>query len=186
MELLFLFWIFFKVGLFTVGGGLAAIPLIQAEVISREWLTQLQFADMIAVSESTPGPIGVNIATYVGYSQFGAIGSVVATIGIVMPSVIIIILIAKLVKRFRDHHIVEGIFTGLRPAVTGLILGAAASISLIALFNKDLYDSTGKVIDFINLPAVIMFFVFLFMTNKWKHHPIYYIVIAGIIGIFIF
>lgn len=186
MELLYLFWIFFKVGLFTVGGGLAAIPLIQSEVISRGWLSQADFADMIAVSESTPGPIGVNIATYVGYSMYGPVGSVIATLGIVLPSVIIIILIATLVKRYRDHHIVEGIFEGLRPAVTGLILGAAASISWIALFHPEALQSRTSLLDIINIPAFIMFFIFLFLTNKWKHHPIYYIVAAGVIGVFVF
>ena len=93
MEYLILFWVFFKVGLFTVGGGLAAIPLLQAEILTRGWLTTLQFADMIAVSESTPGPIGINVATYVGYSQYGVLGSIIATIGLVTPSIIIIMLI---------------------------------------------------------------------------------------------
>jgi chromate transporter len=186
MELLYMFWIFFKVGLFTVGGGLAAIPLLQVEVLNEGWLTKAEFADMIAVSESTPGPIGVNIATYVGYSQFGPLGSIVATLGIVMPSVIIIILIAHFVKRFRDHHIVEGIFTGLRPAVTGLILGAAAVIATIALFNYDTYLVTSKLIDLFNIPALIMFVGFMVLTKFTKFHPIYYIVLAGIIGIFVF
>lgn len=186
MELLYMFWVFFKVGLFTVGGGLAAIPLLQVEVLNEGWLTNSEFADMIAVSESTPGPIGVNIATYVGYSQFGPIGSIVATMGIVLPSVIIIILIAQFVKRFRDHKIVEGIFTGLRPAVTGLILGAAGVISMIALFTYDKYEVTNKVIDIFNIPALIMFAIFMVATRVTKYHPLYYIIAAGVIGIFVF
>ncbi len=186
IELLQMFWIFFKVGLFTIGGGLAAIPLIQTEVINRGWLTQAEFADMIAVSESTPGPIGVNVATYVGYSQLGPIGSIIATMGIVMPSLIIIMLIARFILKFKENKYIEGVFVGLRPAVTGLILGAAASISFIAMFRYDMFLETGSIMDLINIPAFIMFGVFMFLTNKWKHHPIYYIVLAGIVGMIVF
>jgi len=186
MEYLYLYWIFFKVGLFTIGGGLAAIPLLQDEVIKRAWLTNLQFADMIAVSESTPGPIGVNVATYVGYSQYGILGSIIATIGLVTPSVIIIILIAKFVMHYRDHKVVDGVFYGLRPAVTGLILAAASSIAVISLIDIDLFKSTNNIIDLFNFKALAMFAVFLYATNKWKHHPIFYIALAGVIGIIIF
>ncbi len=186
MEYIYLFLIFFKVGIFTIGGGLAAIPLLQEEVLTRGWLTNLQFADMIAVSESTPGPIGVNIATYVGYSQYGILGSIIATLGLVTPSIIIIMLIAKFVMHYRDNKYVNGVFVGLRPAVTGLILAAATSIALISLVDIDLFNQTDKLIDLFNFKAIAMFFVFFILTNKWKHHPIYYIAIAGVIGILIF
>lgn len=186
MALLKMFLIFFKVGLFTVGGGLAAIPLLQEEVLKRDWLTQTQFTDMIAVSESTPGPIGVNISTYVGYSQFGILGSIIATMGIVLPSILIIMLIAKFVMHYRDSHLVSGIFTGLRPAVTGLILAAAGSIAMVTLIHLDTFKSTGSLLDLFAIKAWILFFIFLFATNKWKHHPIFYIIIAGVVGIVIF
>jgi chromate transporter len=181
-----LYLIFFKVGLFTIGGGLAAIPLLQEEVLLRGWLTNQQFADMIAVSESTPGPIGANVATYVGYSQYGILGSIVATIGLVTPSVIIIMIIAKYVLHYRENKIVNGIFVGLRPAVTGIILAAATSIALISLVDLSVYSSYEDIWKIFNIEEIIMFAVFLFATNKWKHHPIYYIVIAGIIGVAIF
>ena len=186
IELVKLFFIFFKVGLFTIGGGLAAIPLLQEEVLTREWLTIVQFADMIAVSESTPGPIGVNVATYVGYSQYGILGSIIATIGLVTPSVIIIMLIAKFVLHYRDNKYVDGVFIGLRPAVTGLILAAATTIALISLVDIDLYKQTNMLVDLFNIKAIILFVLFFVATNKWKHHPIFYIVIAGVVGIFIF
>lgn len=186
MSYLLLFWVFFKVGLFTIGGGLAAIPLLQEEVLAREWLTLNQFADMIAVSESTPGPIGVNVATYVGYSQLGPLGSIVATTGMVLPSVIIIMLVVRFVLHYRESQLVEGIFYGLRPAVTGLILAAATSIALISLVDIDLFKTSGNVLDLFNLKAILLFGVFFYSTNKWKHHPIFYIVIAGVVGIFIF
>lgn len=186
MAYIKLFFIFFKVGLFTIGGGLAAIPLLQVEVLSREWLTNVQFADMIAVSESTPGPIGINVATYVGYSQYGIWGSIIATLGLVTPSIIIIMLIAKFVLHYRDNKIVEGVFVGLRPAVTGLILAAATSIALISLVDIELFKESNQLIDLFNFKALGMFVVFFYATNRWKHHPIYFIVIAGIISIFIF
>ena len=181
-----LFFIFFKVGLFTIGGGLAAIPLLQEEVLLREWLTNQQFADMIAVSESTPGPIGVNVATYVGFSQLGILGSIVATIGLVTPSVIIIMLVARYVLHYRDNKYVNGVFYGLRPAVTGIILAAAASIAVVSLVDLSVYNGTGDFLKIFNIKEIIMFFIFLYASNKWKHHPIFYIVIAGVIGIFIF
>jgi chromate transporter len=186
MEYVLLFFIFFKVGLFTVGGGLAAIPLLQEEVLNRGWLTMTQFTDMIAVSESTPGPIGVNIATYVGYSQHGILGSVIATLGMVTPSIIIIMLIAKFVMHYREHKIVDGVFYGLRPAVTGLILAAATSVAMVSLVNIDLFKDSNILLDLFNFRALAMFAVFFFATNKWKHHPIYYIAIAGVIGVLIF
>lgn len=186
LELLYLFFIFFKVGLFSIGGGLAAIPLIQSEVVERGWITMTQFTDMIAVSESTPGPIGVNVATYVGYSQYGILGGIVATIGLVTPSVIIILIIAQFIMKYRQNKYVDGMFKGIRPAVTGLILSAALTIAMISLVNQEAYDLSGKLLDLFDIKAIVMFVVFLVVSNKWKHHPIYYIVAAGVIGIFLF
>jgi chromate transporter len=181
-----LYFIFFKIGLFTIGGGLAAIPLLQEEVLARSWLSLGEFTDMIAVSESTPGPIGANVATYVGFSQMGILGSVIATLGLVTPSVIIIILIAKFVLHFRDNKVVDSVFIGLRPAVTGLILSAAFSVALITLVDIDLYKESNILTDLFNIKAIIMFLVFYYAIYKWKKHPIYYILAAGLIGIVIF
>lgn len=188
IELLQLYWTFFKVGLFSIGGGLAAIPLIQDLVVEKGFIDQGQFTDMIAVSESTPGPIGVNVATYVGYTleNYGIIGSIVATLGIITPSVIIIILISKFVMHYRDNIYVDAAFKGIRPAVTGLILTAASTVALISLFNVDLFQSTGELLDLFQFKAIIMFIVFFSVSYKWKAHPIFYIIAAGILGIFIF
>ncbi len=186
IDFLHVFWIFFKIGLFTVGGGLAALPLLQSEAITRNWVTDAQFADMVAISESTPGPIGINMATYVGFNQLGVLGSIVATLGMVAPSIIIICIIAKFLHRFSENKTVKGIFFGLRPAAVGLISAAAFNIALIALFDIDLFRSTKSLADLFNLKAIAMFAVFMYATNKWKHHPVFYIVIAGVIGIFIF
>ncbi|WP_432663026.1 chromate transporter [Wukongibacter baidiensis] len=186
MELLRIYWIFFKVGLFTIGGGLAALPLLQNEAITRGWVTEAQFADMIAVSQSTPGPIGINMATYAGFNEMGIMGSVVATIGMVTPSIIIICIIAKFLVHFNENKLVQGVFVGLRPAVTGLIGAAAFSIALISIFNLELFKSTSRIVDLFNFKALIMFGIFMYATNKWKYHPIFYIVTAGLIGLFIF
>lgn len=186
MELLKIYCIFFKVGLFTIGGGLAALPLLRNEAIMRGWVTEAQFTDMIAVSQSTPGPIGINMATYAGFNQIGIIGSIVATIGMVTPSIVIICIIAKFLEHFNENKLVQGIFVGLRPAVTGLIGAAAFSIALISIFNIKLFKSTDRLLDLFNLKALILFGAFMYATNKWKYHPIFYIVIAGILGLFIF
>lgn len=181
-----LYFIFFKVGLFTIGGGLAAIPLLQEEVLNRGWLSLAEFTDMIAVSESTPGPIGANVATYVGYSQHGILGSVIATMGLVTPSVIIIILIAKFVMSFREHKVVDAVFFGLRPAVTGLILSAAYSVALITLFQIELYRESSVFNDLFNIKAIALFVFFYYLVNKFKLHPIYYIIAAGVMGMWVF
>ncbi|MBI9010226.1 MAG: chromate transporter [Tenericutes bacterium] len=186
IELLILFVVFFKVGLFTIGGGLAAIPLIQEEVVARGWLTTAEFTNMIGISQSTPGPIGVNVATFVGFSQYGPLGSIVATIGIVAPSIIIIIIISHFLSKFRKNKYVEGIFVGVRPAVTALILVACYIIAKEALVNIPLFEASGNLIDLFDIKAIIMFVVFFLVMNKWKHHPVFYILIAGLIGIFIF
>jgi chromate transporter len=186
VDLLYLFYIFFKVGLFSIGGGLAAIPLIQSEVVERGWITLAQFSDMIAVSESTPGPIGVNVATYVGFSQYGILGGIVATIGLVAPSLIIIISIAGLIIKYRQNKYVDGMFKGIRPAVTGLILSAAVMVAMISLVNIEAYELSNQLKDLFEWRAIIMFGVFLVLSNKWKIHPIYYIAAAGVLGLFLF
>ena len=129
MLYLRLFWEFFKTGLFAVGGGLATLPFLQDMAERTGWFTHAQLADMLAVSESTPGPIGVNMATYVGFTTGGVPGALVATLGLVTPSVIVILIVAAFLKAFRDSKWVSGAFYGLRPASTALV--AAAGISVI-------------------------------------------------------
>lgn len=179
MSVLELYFIFFKIGLFTVGGGLAALPLMQREVLHYGWMTMNVFSDMIAVSQSTPGPIGVNMATYIGYHQAGIMGSIIATLGLVTPSIIIICIIAKFLDHFNDYALVKNVFYGLRPAVIGLIVAAAYTISKITIF-------AGETFGFINPYGMILFIGLLFVTNKWKLHPIVYIIASGIFGIILF
>ena len=135
MILLRLFWEYFKTGLFAVGGGMATLPFLSDMGSRTGWFTQAQLADMIAVSESTPGPIGVNMATYVGYVTAGIPGSLAATIGLVTPSVIIILIIAGFLQKFRSNKTVDAVFYGLRPCSIGLIAAAGLLVGKIALFD---------------------------------------------------
>ena len=143
MIFLRLFFEFFKIGLFTFGGGYAMIPLIQDSVTNMEWLTDEELINFIAISESTPGPFAINIATFVGMNVGGVLGAVCTTLGVVLPSYIIILIIAKGYEKYRENHIVIGLMSGLRPTVVGLILGAVISIGSTIFFNT---SSTTEII----------------------------------------
>ena len=128
MIFLELFWTFFRIGLFTFGGGYAMLPLIQSEVLAHRWMSAADIVNFVAVSESTPGPFAVNIATYIGRMTAGLGGAACATLGVVLPSFLVILLVARFYGRFRESRAVEGAMTGLRPAVVGLIAAALVSI----------------------------------------------------------
>lgn len=185
MIFILLFIEFFKTGLFSIGGGLATIPFLKAMSASRGWFDEKLLGNMIAVGESTPGPIGVNMATYVGYTAgydnsgiTGAIaGGFIATLALVLPSVIIIIFVAKILNAFKENKLVARSFYAIRPAVTGMIASAAVMMIKSGVFTK-----SGNFINAINIKAAILFAVLLIFTNKIKLHPIFYIVIAGIVG----
>ena len=183
-EFWILCWEFFKTGLFAVGGGLATIPFLKEMSVKYGWFTLEKLTTMIAVSESTPGPIGINMATYVGYETFGIPGAIGATLSLVAPSVIVICIIARMLDQFRNSSIVQGIFTGLRPAVVGFILAAVLSIFQIALFQIPVYQSTHNIADLFNWKAVILF-VFLFALSRYKKdlHPVFLILAAAVSGI---
>ena len=182
-----LFWEFFKTGLFAVGGGMATLPFMYDISDKTGWFTHSMLADMVAVSESTPGPIGVNMATYVGFVTGGIPGAVVATVGLVTPSVIVILLIARVLKAFRENQYVDAGFYGLRPCSVGLIAAAGVLVIKLALFNTELYASTGALLDLFNLKALILAAVLLAATRciqKLKGlHPIVFILASAVIGI---
>lgn len=134
-KLVLMFFEFFKIGLFAVGGGLATIPFLTDLGNKTGWYTISQLSTMIAISESTPGAMGVNMATYVGYSQYGVIGGIVVTLGLVAPSIIVICLVAKMYDQFKQAKIVQEIFSGLKPAVVAFIGCATLEIIVLALFN---------------------------------------------------
>ena len=182
-----LFWEFFKTGLFAVGGGMATLPFMYDISDKTGWFTHSMLADMVAVSESTPGPIGVNMATYVGFVTGGIPGAVIATVGLVTPSVIVILLIARVLKAFRENQYVDAGFYGLRPCSVGLIAAAGVLVVKLALFNTELYASTGAIADLFNFKALILAAVLLVATRYIKKlkglHPIVFILASAVIGI---
>lgn len=182
-----LFWEFFKTGLFAVGGGMATLPFMYDISDKTGWFTHSMLADMVAVSESTPGPIGVNMSTYVGFVTGGVPGAVIATVGLVTPSVIVILLIARVLKAFRENQYVDAGFYGLRPCSIGLIAAAGVLVVKLALFNTELYASTGAIADLFNVKALILAAVLLAATRCIKKlkglHPIVFILASAVIGI---
>lgn len=190
MMYLRLFWEFFKVGLFSVGGGMATVPFLYDMADRTGWFTYDQIADMIAVSESTPGPIGINMATYTGYTTGGIPGSIVATLGMITPGIIIVLLVVAVLDKFRSNRYVESAFYGLRPASTGLIAAAGVLVVEIALLNTDLYKTSGNLVDLFNIKAIILTAVLLYLTRWCKPtknlHPIVFIAASAVVGILIF
>ncbi len=180
MIYLVLFLTFFKIGAFTFGGGYAMLPFIQEEVIKNDWLSMQALIDFIAVSESTPGPFAVNIATYIGSEMGGFLGSVCATVGVVMPSFLIILLVARGYEKFKNSKIVSGCMSGLKPAVIGLIGAAAVSLGKTIFFENGFAKEV-----FITPEFYISLGLFLTMTvlALKKVHPILIICISAVVGI---
>lgn len=178
-----LFWEFFKTGLFAVGGGMATLPFLYDISDQTGWFTHTQLADMIAVSESTPGPIGVNMATYVGYVSGGIGGAVVATLGLITPSVIVILVIAAFLKTFRDSKYVAAAFYGLRPASTALIAAALVSVARITFFAGD-FSPDGITI---NWKAIVLAAALMVLTRRTpgvkNWHPIVFIAFSALVGV---
>ena len=193
MLFLRLFLEFFKTGLFAIGGGMATIPFLYEMSDKTGWFTHADLANMIAVSESTPGPIGVNMATYVGYITgmnaggmgFALLGAVTATIGLITPSVIVIMLVAAVLKKFSENHYVNSAFYGLRPASTALI--AAAGITVVITNLLPINDIIEKGVLAVNWQGLILAAALWVLMNKVKFtkklHPIAFIGISAVVGI---
>ena len=181
MILLKLLLIFAKIGAFTFGGGYAMLPLIQEEVLANGWLDEQALVNFIAVSESTPGPFAVNIATYVGRQTAGIPGAICATLGVVLPSFIIILIVARCYDKFKSSRIVEGCMDGLRPAVIGLIAAAVLSVAKTA-FPIDFFN-IGGTNTYELLCSLIIFAAAAFMAFKKKLHPILIILLSAALGI---
>lgn len=179
MLYLLLFWEFFKTGLFSIGGGLATIPFLMEISDKYGWFSRTDLSNMIAVSESTPGPIGINMATYVGFTTAGPIGALISTAGLVLPSIIVILIIAGFLEKFRDNRLVQDTFYCLRPAVIGMLCVSFTSMISPLLINL----SKTAVLEIFNLKAIILFALLLFGILKFKKHPIIYIAIGAVAGI---
>lgn len=183
MIYLTLFFEFFKIGLFAIGGGLATLPFLYNLCNNYSWITTDSIADMVAISQSTPGPLGINMATYAGYQGAGIFGSIVATIGLITPSIVIIIIIAQILEKFKDSPYVNSIFYGLRPAVTGLIAAAGYAVFRITILNLDKFNLTHKIMDIINLKSTLLLIAIFILMKYVKKHPVFYIFIGALAGI---
>ena len=181
-----LFIEYFLTGLFAVGGGMATIPFLESISTRTGWFTHAQLADMIAVSESTPGPIGVNMATYVGYITAGIPGSIAATLGLVTPSVIVILIVAAFLKAFRSSKYVERVFYGIRPASTALIASAGVSVLMLCIVDVASFKLSGNIFDLVDPKAIILFALIWVLTNLVKQtkkfHPLVFIMISAAAG----
>lgn len=184
-TLLVCFWEFFKTGLFAVGGGLATIPFLQEMAEKHpDWFTKEELTGFIAISESTPGPIGINIATYAGYKIYGPIGSIVCTLSLVLPSFLIILLVAKALDKFKTNSLVQGAFSGIRPATTSLILAAVLSTFAEVLVDLDAISSVKTFFTSIDHVAVGLFAVILIAAAFLKKlHPIVFIAAGAAAGV---
>jgi chromate transporter len=170
---------FLKIGLFSVGGGLATLPFLYRLADSYDWFTRAMLVDMIAISESTPGPIGVNMATYAGFTTAGVCGGVLATLSLVFPSVVIALFITKAMNAFREDKLVKSAFYGIRPAVTALIASAALGVMKIMLVNLENGPAAS---DIFSVKRIALFAVMLYLMKKYNKHPVFYIGGAAIAG----
>lgn len=189
MILLKLFATFFEIGLFTFGGGYAMISLVMEKTLANGWLTEEELLNMIAVSESTPGPIAVNMATFVGSTQAGMLGSAAATLGVVLPSFIIILLISAVMKNFLKYKGVQAFLSGVRPCVVALILGTGISLLLSTLFDfKQIAGYTPSAdIRGIAIFAVVLVSSLIYKRVKGKKpSPILVIVISAVLGMILY
>ncbi len=179
-----LFTEFFKIALFTFGGGYAMIPLIQNSVESMGWMTLKEFYDILAIAEVTPGPLAINTATFVGYEQGGLLGGLIATVGVIMPSLIIILCICIYFLKYMNHPIKKSIFFFLRPTVVGMIFAASFSLIDVSFFDGKLLTSiTGGVFPRIDFMTVALTLIAVILGIKTKLHPILLILICGVLGI---
>lgn len=180
MTLLQLFISFFQVGLFSIGGGLASMPLIQNQVVDlHHWLTLTEFTDLITIAEMTPGPIAINSATFVGIRIAGLQGAIIATIGCILPSCIIVSTLAWIYMKYKYLNVIQGTLLGLRPAVVALIASAGLSILTLAIFGEHGITFNLESINFI---SVFLFSISLFILRKWKPNPILVMMGSGVIG----
>ena len=183
MIYLELFLEFLKVGFFTVGGGLASFPFLEDMAEKTGWFTTAQLADMIAISESTPGPIGINMATYVGFTTAGIGGAVLASLGFIVPALIIAGTVSRFLKKFSENKFVKGAFYGLRAVSVALICSALVSVLKISIINIPLFAETGSFLDLVSIPGIILGIGCWCVLKKWNPHPIVILGGSAIFGI---
>lgn len=182
LTLLELFLSFVKIGLFGFGGGYAMIPLIQSEITGKQWLSEIEFIKIIGIAEITPGPVAINSATFVGYKVYGVIGSIVATIGVALPSLILLIFISSFLFNHYENKTMKSIFSAVRPAVAGLIFAAAITMAEKTFISSSVLDLSISNFQFITISTFSLILINQYVIKK-KIHPIKQILISGIIGL---
>ncbi len=184
MIFLDLFWSFFQIGLFSIGGGYAAMPLIQSQVVDvHPWLTMTQFADIMAIAEMTPGPIAINAATFVGIQVAGFPGAVVSTLGWVAPSCVIVTALAFVYYRFRGISVVQGVLAALRPAMIAMIASAGFSLLILAVYGQQTLPASLTQADGI---ALFIFLAGFVVLRRWKPNPLYVMAGSGVLGMILY
>lgn len=183
MTYLLLFVEFFKTGLFAIGGGLATLPFLFNIADRYPWFDRPMLMDMIAIAESTPGPIGINVATYAGFTTGGLLGGLIATFSLVLPSYIIIVIIAQFLAKFSSNPTVKSVFYGIRPAATGMIAAAGFAVLRTTLLYLDRFSGLDSLLSVLNIPAIILFVITYYLYIRFKKHPVFYIAGAAVIGI---
>lgn len=192
MSIFALFCTFFYIGLFTIGGGVVALTLMQQTIVDRGIIDSQTFYNMVAISESTPGPLGINMATYIGYNLYGVPGGIIATAGEVLPSLICIIIIAHFLKKFSDNIYVKGTLAFLRPVSTGLVLLPFLQIFVFALLNlpgggfsglREAFSSRESFLALFNWINIAAYAIFTFIFFRFKPHPIFVIIAGALFGI---
>ncbi len=186
-----LFWTFFKIGLFSFGGGYAMIPLIQKEIEQNGWINAKEYADIIAISQMTPGPLAVNAATYVGAKVSGVLGAIPATLGVSLPSFILIVTTAHFFIQFKDNAIVESILKGVRPVTIAMVASAVIFMAETSIFKSGVSFATLKSLltvglsnsDNIDIWSIVVFLIILISSVKYKIHPIWAVAISAALGI---
>ncbi len=181
MVYFYLFYEFFKIGLFAVGGGMATVPFLLDLADKYNWYTASEFANMVAISQSTPGPVGINMATYAGYEAGGVLGAIIATLSLVTPALFIIMLIAKFMQNFSDNATVKAVFTGIRPVVAALILCAVWELCELSLFATTTTGTLSPI--YINILIAIILFSCMQIKKLKNIHPLWWILIGSIAGI---
>ena len=180
MKLLFLFANFFKIGLFSVGGGLATLPfLFDMADHSDGWLTREMIGNMLAVAQTLPGPIGANLSTYTGFRYAWIPGGYISALGLTVPSIIVIIIVARMLRAFRESAVVKNLFSGLRPAAAGLLSAAAFGAISLSLWNA----AATVWYEFLRWKEALIFIVIFLLIIKFKKHPVVYIFAAGAVGV---
>lgn len=175
---------FFKIGLFTYGGGLAMIPLLRDIAVNNHWLTDVQFADLIAISQSTPGPIAINMATYIGYREYGVLGSILASIVLILPAFLMAVILSEILNKHKKNPYVVAAFVGLKATIIGLIATSIVQVALVSLYGENI----GQVHVFwkgFDIKSLLLLVGSYQLIRKTQKHPIIYILGFGILSIFI-